>query len=412
MESTRKTKRKRATPPPVHSDIAGGYKIGYRDLSRALGKTAFQVWLALIWRRDIEGVSFATANRIAKTKQFSRQQVIRATMKLKKAGLVQPLGWILCEKLESKYKRFARKVYGDYRNGVVLVPSKLKKQIIELPRQGGKREGAGRKGKEMPKSKRVDPSIKVIPNTNQNDTHKSSKTVNSITLKSNTDADKLRQDILFLLEDTPFPSAQYIGVAKLPPPPKLEEGNIALFIKTLASSYRAGIEARYNKKCYAFTKGDIEKSKYRKALEDAAKLLKEFEIAPMAWVAWSCDKWLQGYGYEKKNPKNKFPPVAWVYSAKRIEQRKGWFDRERASYSGGQLYFTDRHKTLLTKYDGFRRDCLRQATAPIEELVGADEIEQKWFPGGWEQHYEHAKVAAARDQERLDSLAKRGEFIW
>ena len=89
---------------------------------------------------------------------------------------------------------------------------------------------------------------------------------------------------------------------------------------------------------------------------------------------------------------------------KRLEERAGWFDREAASYGGGRLLFTQKHKELLRKYEGLRRAAYRELLT--EKLI------ERFFPGGWEKHYDEAEKESAKDSARLLALVKRGDFIW
>ena len=89
---------------------------------------------------------------------------------------------------------------------------------------------------------------------------------------------------------------------------------------------------------------------------------------------------------------------------KRLEERSGWFDREASSYGGGRLLFTQKHKDLLRRYEELRR-------AAHKELL-TEELIERFFPGGWERHYDAAKKEAAKDSARLLAMVKRGEFVW
>ena len=383
--------------------VAGTYSCKPGDVSKALGPTTFQVWLGYIWRRNFDGVSFATSNTIANAKGLSRQQVLRACNKLTKVGLIKNLGWVECDHFSDKKKRYARIIYGDYRSKNINVPAVLKERVFELPTRGGKREGAGRKKK-----------IKPHTNPNQTDHHININMNNNVSYTRNKGASKLRQDVLELLRDIPYPSISQAGVAKIPPPPKIPEEDCSTLeqVNILSVAYRKGIAARYKKKCYAFSRGDIQKSKHWNVLTSAVDLFIEYDISPISWVTWSIDKWLEGYSYEKSDPSKKFPPVGWVFSASRITKHKGWFGREVNNYSGGKLYYTTQHKKLFRKYDGLRREAFQALELPDDVMVSARSLEQKWFPHGWEEAYSQAKRAAAKTQQKIDELVRGGEYVW
>jgi len=202
----------------------------------------------------------------------------------------------------------------------------------------------------------------------------------------------------------PYPSVGFIGAPKIPPPPCLsadlsDEG----CVKKLGGAYRGAFESRYGKRSYVMTRGSVKKGKFYKSLVTSANFMRDNEIAPASWAAFSLDCWIS-FGEKNEGANKKPPPVNWVFSMKRLEERAGWFDREASSYGGGRLLFTRSHKDLLRRYDGLRR-------AAHRELLTEALIEQ-WFPGGWEKHYDMAKKEAAADQARLRDMVRRGEFVW
>jgi hypothetical protein len=202
----------------------------------------------------------------------------------------------------------------------------------------------------------------------------------------------------------PYPSVGFIGVPKVPAPPLLEADlTDESYVKTLAEAYRGAFRSRYDKPSYVMTRGSVKKSKFFRSFVACANFMRDNEIAPAAWAAFSLDCWIS-FGEKNEGSNKKPPPVNWVFSMKRLEERAGWFDREASSYGGGRLLFTRSHKELLRKYEGLKR-------AAHKELLTQDLIE-RFFPGGWEDHYDKAKKESAADQARLRDIVRQGEFVW
>ena len=202
----------------------------------------------------------------------------------------------------------------------------------------------------------------------------------------------------------PYPSVGFIGVPKIPAPPLLDKDlSDEASVKTLSEAYRGAFRSRYGKVSYVMTRGSIKKNKFFRSFVACADYMRDNEIPPAAWAAFSLDCWIS-FGEKNEGSNKKPPPVNWVFSMKRLEERAGWFDREASSYGGGRLLFTRAHKELLRKHEGLKR-------AAHKELL-TEELIEKFFPGGWEKHYDKAKKESAADQARLRDIVRQGEFVW
>ena len=448
------------SPPVVTSSVTGTEAIDLSYLRKAIGVTTFEVWVAFLWRRDKNGVSFASGRSISRDKSFPPASVTRACKKLERIKLIQNAEWVVSR----GRRRFKRTIHGDYRNGIVTIPRETKQEVRKLPKWGGTRNKPSIGG-----NPQVQDGPTVNPRVVQDESRltqddsilkRSIKRSNIMSFGHNMCADSPHPDLLFLdppelgeppvqyntdndptdlptkkrqiqsepkllrkseeepfprkstkfygenktdrnvpMEIPPYPSSSYIGVAKIPAPPIIEEASSDLAsVKTMLNVYRGAVEVRYGKKSYAFTRGNIQKSKYWKAFLEAATFLKENEIAPAAWAAFSIGVW-GGYMNNKK------PPTAnWVFSCKRLEENYSWFDREASSYGGGRILFSKSHSDILRRYSGLKREMFRS------ELT--DDLLEKWFPGGWEAFYEKAKQETASDQAQLRKLVREGKFIW
>lgn len=129
-------------PPPITAAVAGRENVSGQLLRRWLGPSAFSVWVAAIWRRDRQGVSFATIKTLADAAQISFRATQRALAKLSGTELVKQIGWHYPPR--SRHRRQARKVFGDYRLSVITVPKVTATMLKQASKRGGKRSGAGR----------------------------------------------------------------------------------------------------------------------------------------------------------------------------------------------------------------------------------------------------------------------------
>lgn len=496
-------------PPVVKDYISGRKVVDLNAFRRRLGLTAFDVWVAFLWRRNRDGHSFASARSISRFKNLPYTSVRRAIVKLGEMKLITDARWV---KNEAGNKRFRRTIVGDFRMSVVTITKQSYEEINRKSTWGGAREGAGRPCKEQSEVIGTNTYIQVgttspdirdstyiqVGTTSIQDerTLKSmvkrkedyipfgdimredfapSFSINSSdfveedsydddeippvlpasslepelsssTPNQRTDKESPAEAILDKIPDSlahniqppeiddmkssddissspyiqvgqgnnptiektvpmpPFPSTGLITVPKIPPPPCLSNSlNDEQCVKKLGEAYRGAYESRYGKRCYVMTRGSVKRSKFYKALVAAANFMRDNDIAPASWAAFSLDCWIS-FGEKNEGSNKKPPPVNWVFSMKRLEERSGWFDREASSYGGGRLLFTAKHKDLLRRYEELRR-------AAHKELL-TEELIERFFPGGWERHYDAAKKEAAKDTARLLAMVKRGEFVW
>jgi hypothetical protein len=490
-------------PPVVTSEITGGVITDLDTFRRRLGLTAFEVWVAFLWRRNRDGHSFASARSISRAKKLPYTSVRRACAKLLKFYLIKEGRWITND---SGLKRFRRTVLGDYRNGIILIPDTSKTRLAARKTWGGAREGAGRPYKTHDEPPRVSSyiqddttptDIRVITNIQDDTTSiQVGRTLSSMLKRDinyplkgimredfapdnsdffdrvptfepnsldrippvlaesllvasnnidegrhekgderlletpsrdflqnqivdhNEDRKHMRSDKEDIRETPyiqvghgsnpdngksvpmpPYPSSGFIGVPKIPPPPVLSDDlSDEDCVKKLAEAYRGAFESRYNKRSHVLTRGSLKKNKYYTAFVEAAHFMRDNDVAPASWALFMFDN----AAHEGK--KNKPPTINRVFNPKTLDNFLSWFNREANSYGGGRLLFTDAHKDILRRYEGLRRD------AHKEKLTNT--LIEKWFPDGWESHYEKAKKETAKDQARLCDIVCHGGFVW
>ncbi len=140
-----------------------------------------------------------------------------------------------------------------------------------------------------------------------------------------------------------------ITAQRVPPPARLDpDAGMERKVSILLACYRGAVQARTGKRSGVFLRGGVRKSRYWGALCGSVKALQEHDIAPAAWAAWSVDLW---HAKEDK----KAPPLMWVWGAKRIEDRRGWFRRTSDDSTAVGLLWADRAKRLVTAWDRMER---------------------------------------------------------
>jgi hypothetical protein len=212
-----------------------------------------------------------------------------------------------------------------------------------------------------------------------------------------------------VLPTSPLPGApplpwSMVGLASTPNPPLLDDdmSDVERAHK-LADAFRGAVRARFNLVAWALRAGlPIQRSKFFKTLVDGAAELLRCEIAPAAWAAWSCDVWKQ-YNSNKKPP-----PVPWVFSAKRITERRGWFAAEEESYMGGRIIMGPVKRALLEQYMA-----MRFAIDEAAAWANPARIVAQFFPGdAYDQAVKAARAEVAKQQADLRRDADSGAFLW
>ena len=198
----------------------------------------------------------------------------------------------------------------------------------------------------------------------------------------------------------PYPGISVVAPALVPPPPLLdaEWGDEELAAKAL-DAYRKVAAHRTRRRCFILRSGPGRF--FRLILEGARKML-EFSIPPIAWCAWSWDLW--------HVRSRSTPPIHYVFGARRIEQRRGWFRSEALAYLGGAARYGEAHRKLLSRWESMAAD-LRRTDAKSEAEVRA--AIARWFPDGkYERMIAEARAEASAEDARLHEALERGEWLW
>jgi hypothetical protein len=217
----------------------------------------------------------------------------------------------------------------------------------------------------------------------------------------------------------PYPSNVLIKPARTPAPPLLTDDMAPdKRVQLLLRAFRAAVKARLGVECWIYPKGLKPTDALYPQLVAAAEELCERGITPVGWAAFSCDIWRTYGGGDDDEPaagkgkrkRAKWPPLGWVFTTKRIEERAGWYGKEAGSYSGGRLYVGNHHKDMLRRYEGMIR-ALRMAGGDDLDEDATREIVQRYFPD-WQGDLARAQEEAEETQVALDNLKARGEWLW
>ncbi len=189
-----------------------------------------------------------------------------------------------------------------------------------------------------------------------------------------------------------------------PPPPRLDDRETPerhAFL--LMRWYEGACRARFGKEPGTFKKyrGGPATSPHFDLLVTAAKAFIAEDIAPASWCSFSCDVWAKA---ENKG----MPPLKFLFSAKRIAERAGWYRSEAESYSGGRLLYTPTAKDFIQRQSSMR--CFPPALRTEAELAAHV---ARFFPGdAFEAHLALLRAESASLREELDRVVSLGEWVW
>lgn len=445
--------------------------MGREEFRRHVGRSNFLVWQKLLNCRTKKGLTLATRvalGRLPGYEVHTQKRVQTALRRLAKLGLVENLGW-KCR--AGTHALRVRRVLGAtvLHNGQpwVSLPREVAARVLSARPHGGPRNGAGRppiKGDILISRSALASDLSLNPNYRGEKTIKmsplmephsggnqdvplilcsssSSKGSNSLGGSTNGPrsggghsssnncgtGDGGGSDSLPGIGTTlrgsgtprrahlgpvlpPFPGASQVPLCVVPNPPALDpSGSEEVWAETLARAYRGAAESRFGVRSFVLARGDIRRSKLYGTLVACARALVRHEIPPAAWAAFSMDVWKRyGNGKAKLKP----PPVRWVFTEKRVEDRKGWY-RAEGGASGGQIIFGDAHKDLMRRYTAMQRDIGHATVNGMVGVAQARQIVDSHFPDGlYDRLVDEAKAEVDDNKARLRRLVERGEWVW
>lgn len=204
----------------------------------------------------------------------------------------------------------------------------------------------------------------------------------------------------------PEPTAELIPTVRVPAPALIpgEHCSDDDAVAMLARAYRGAVERSFRTASMFMLRGVAREHKDFARLELAARLMREAEIAPAAWVLFSFSVWREFSG--RSGP----PPVSFVFSQKRLAERLEWFEQERDRWSSGQMLVTREHRTLAEDHHAMWRELLAYTPDTRE---GVRVVVERWFPGdSWERRVADARAVASRLQREVEQQVALGCVLW
>ena len=203
-----------------------------------------------------------------------------------------------------------------------------------------------------------------------------------------------------------FPDVVTLRLPCIPPPPKLpEEVNEVRDGDMLLLAFQTVLEHVIGKEAYIVElhkNGRNQRKRLDPNLAACAALLREHDLAPIPWVAWSFKQWTAISGGKKKRP-----PLKWVFNASRVSKQHGWCRAETVNFYATRTVFTESAKELLARWYAMRREVVRNPTADIAALS------ERVFPGGgYAAFLEKSQMDALKTGESIKSKVENGEWVW
>lgn len=401
--------RSAAIPPTLARIIAGSASVDRDRLRRRLGATTYLVWTLLCARREERTGTLLMAARDLERNGIKYEMAEDALRRLKRAGLVVAIGWRRVSTRHGEELMFIRRVLGCppyiVTSGRCAIPRETLLWLATASGRGGARIGAGRKRSiKAPEGsikvtrgvefKAPDPflhsqSLRLVHSPSENEGGAvaprvplrgetgQEHTVRAPPIVTSTrrpHAEVVRQAEEHARRDpvtegtigpvrsrparlhavamgechpaVPRPVSVFaLAPVMVPNPPLLDPHDIpGRKAYLLQRWFEGAVEVRTKKRCWSFRAeraGHITQSKYFDLLTKAAAVFIEHDIAPAAWCAFSVDVW-------RENNKGA-PPIAWVFAAKRIEERRGWFRSVSSDYSGGRVLYSEAGRELMQR---------------------------------------------------------------
>jgi len=448
------------TPEPprrlwAESPWSGQVPVSAAWLRKELGPLAWRAWCLQCEVRDSSraarhtGVLWSGAGWLARKLHCSSAQAKRAIARLQTARLLRPLAepWKVIRQRDGQAVLcYQRRLYGSPKpdfQGDVRVPAVTRNWLTDKPKRGGARPGAGRPRNSKP----IHPEFKPDPNLPTGEQEQSN-ILTDVDKRAEAGAtnnppgenraeghpeaaavtggggggppagpDPLaaagvlarpeeNRGAQVYLAAVPHPGHHVTPPAVVPDPPKLKaDMSDATLAGLLVAAYRGAVQARFGKKSGVLTaRGAVEKSKLFPALVAAARALREKQIAPVAWAAWSCAVWCD---YTPKGRAVQPPTLAWMFLEARLA-KSGWFEQESGNGMGGSLVIAPAARELSARYYAMRFE-MAWAQSVAEMQTIADRI---FPPGLYDGLVTEAKAQTRETQESLNRAAANGVWIW
>lgn len=202
-----------------------------------------------------------------------------------------------------------------------------------------------------------------------------------------------------------WPDKHVVGEVKLPAPPLLDPlAPIGKRCEQVARAYRNAVEDRFPErgKCWILAKGDITRSRLFPMLKAAVEFLSREKVAPATWAEWSISAWNK---IREKDGKDRAPPpIAFVFSAKRMAKHEKWFGGTAPDMWKGKDMMGPIARSVVARF--------MQATKDAQRTGKVREVMAHHFPNGYAAECARALEESQKRAEHLRALAARGTFLW
>jgi len=220
----------------------------------------------------------------------------------------------------------------------------------------------------------------------------------------------------------PDPDKDYRAV-RLPSPPCIQKEASDLDAAwLLVKAYRGAVERILKEPCFMFAnyKGaELQRSQFYEMLVEGSRTMRELEIPPASWVMFSFDAWNE---VTKRGGKKRPAPINFVFGARRVRERSGWFARVETDYRNMRRIFAKEHMDYHRRLRGCYQLGLRALERVQKENAGYTDVEllrarlnaivEQEFPGGNQAWLERARAAGEAHRATLAECLANGEFVW
>ena len=227
--------------------------------------------------------------------------------------------------------------------------------------------------------------------------------------------------------DGVVPEFPEVTHAVLPAPPLLTaKMTPSQRVKKVLRAYATVMALAYDRRVHVPEGVSLIEHEHYAKLVDAAELLLELKISPIAWVAFSSDVWREYMAKPRARkwdeapskmrsrvPKNMPPSIQWIFSTKRLSERVGWFSWAENRFRGGRVVRSKHHREITRRYERMKRALIDSYAQGTLTPATARGIVAAHLPKAvYAKLKENAETAAEIQQDKWDRAAATGEWLW
>jgi len=213
------------------------------------------------------------------------------------------------------------------------------------------------------------------------------------------------------LDHTICPPATTPMPRKLPEDTSSRTRSELELVSRLVWAYRATVKGLWGRKTTAYRvplkHGDREFAQ----LLEVAKLLREEEIAPIAWATWVMDGYLARMPKTERGAKPKPPFLTSVFCVSKVRENAELFGRELGDRMGGQIIPTPIRDELVRKHRAMMNALYGLPDRSDEAAVLA--VVEQYFPDdSFERWVSSANLEVRQVMLETKRKAQLGEYVW